>query len=302
MTKQHPGGRQLVLALSLLERPSGMTREELQKRVPGYQGLSEDASRRAFERDLETLRSVGLDVSVDSFSLRYRVARVNLSEDSLAFSKEEASLLSDAAATWSGEIGQELKAKVSLLTRRLAVSSISASFEGSEHAGVLLQAIAASRPVNFLYVSRGGTEERDVLPEEVTVRGRSLYLEGFDLNRLADRSFRLGRIKGDIELVGEAGEMFPGRSTDGPRGRGDGGIFEVAPLLKVRAGAAPLVRMRAENIVSSDGGWDVVQCARGGARLWERLILENVEDVVVLQPIHLQGRIYSCLEAIYGKK
>src|SRR4051812_16695669 len=57
--------RLVNLVAALLEAPRPLTRDELRERVPGY-AEDENAFRRTFERDKDSLRQMGIPISVEA--------------------------------------------------------------------------------------------------------------------------------------------------------------------------------------------------------------------------------------------
>ncbi|MSS83904.1 WYL domain-containing protein [Actinomycetaceae bacterium WB03_NA08] len=293
------GTRLLVLTRVLADTQIGHTRDTLRSMVPGYEGLSDDAFLRAFERDIKMLRDLGMFVETrgELETPRYRLGAESRSDQRVTFSPTEAGLLADAAGAWDSEAdGAALLARLSIFANESLQGTVKTRLEGSGIVPTLFYAVARHHPVAFTYASRKGVEHRDVTPWRLLAHGRALYLWGFDLNRWAERLFRVGRIQGDVNLIGEAGEDGPGPQARPPD------IFRIAPILMVRRDVAPLVRNMCTLIEPVDQEWDRCQGKNSDSALWERLILENASDVVVLGPPELRERLLRIINASRGEE
>ena len=207
----------LVAALLHAERP--LTAEELRDRLPGY---AEDkaAFRRAFERDKEALRDLGIPVVVEPVDeagdpgvVGYRIPKEayylddpGLAPDELAALHLAASAVrlegaSGVAALWKlgGEVAEEGPAP--------AVAAL----PGTAHLAPLFAAISARRQVTFAY--RGRARRLD--PWTLSFRNGHWYLSGHDLGAGEERVYRLDRIESDVEGTGEPATVERPASGDG---------------------------------------------------------------------------------------
>ncbi|MEM7337543.1 MAG: WYL domain-containing protein [Actinomycetota bacterium] len=213
--------RLLNLTAVLLATPRPLTAEELRTRVEGYPPAGA-AFHRAFERDKDDLRVLGIplkverapatDPPVDGYRIdpdEYYLPDPGLDPDELA-ALHLASLTvrldgsSDHEALWKlGGVGEATgDAPPSL-----------ADLPSDESLAPLFSAIVASEQVRFGY--RG--ETRTVDPWRLDFERGRWYLAGHDLDRDAERNFRLDRIEGTVEAVGPA--LHPrARSVDAPAG------------------------------------------------------------------------------------
>ncbi len=204
----------LVAALLQTERP--LTADELRQRVPGY---SEDkiAFRRAFERDKETLRELGvpitvepvtaLDVQADGYRIpkeSYYLPDPGLADDELAALHLAASAVrvdvaNGVEALWKlgGEVAEEGPAP-----------AVAAALPGADHLVPLFGAISGRRTVTFRYRGR----VRQVDPHRLSFRNGHWYLAGTDRDAAEARSYRLDRIEGAVA----AGEPGTATTFDAP--------------------------------------------------------------------------------------
>lgn len=289
------GTRRLVLALTLTDERQ-VTRHRIFEVVPGYSEMKADTALRTLERDIQTLRQVGMAVeasqSEDDGQYYYRIN--NTDHADVKFSAAEQEILYSAASSWSWSAdGPALLAKARILSNESGPATLDARLESAEQTPALLRAIENGQRVRFAYASRRATQTRTVVPWRLLVEGRSIYLWGLDIDREEPRLFRVARIVGAVDVAGPADSV----REEVPFSRDE--IFEVAPLLLVRQGTAPVVRFHcAEPSVPGGGEWEQLQGTRRSSSLWERLVLENVEDVVVLEPQGFRERILASLRGL----
>jgi proteasome accessory factor B len=199
----------LVAALLHAERP--LTAEELRSRLPGY---AEDhgAFRRAFERDKEALRDLGIPVVLEPVDdaaqpgvMGYRIRKEayylqdpGLAPDELAALHLAASAVrldgaDGVAALWKlgGELAEQGPGS------RTAVAAL----PGAIHLPTVFAAISARRRIGFTYRGR----PRDVDPWRLSFRNGHWYLAGHDHHAGEERMFRLDRIESDVLPTGEEG-------------------------------------------------------------------------------------------------
>lgn len=209
--------RQLGLLAALLHTERPLRAAEIQQQVEGYPDTSV-AFRRAFERDKEDLRRLGIPLevqrteSVDGPVDGYRVSQSEYYLHDLALEPDEVVALSVALrlirlegvgandALWKlGGTSSDPDDAPGL--GELAAISIGPAVTQ------LHDAIANHATVSFSYRN----EERTVEPWRLAFRRGQWYLNGFDLSREDSRSFRLDRIDGFV-TVSEPGTAKAERS------------------------------------------------------------------------------------------
>jgi proteasome accessory factor B len=199
----------LVAALLHAERP--LTADELRHRLPGY---AEDHGtfRRAFERDKEALRDLGIPVVVEPVDdaaqpgvVGYRIRKEayylqdpGLAPDELAALHLAASAVrldgaNGVAALWKlgGELGE----------RGPSSPTAVAALPGAAHLAPVFAAISARRRITFVYRGRGRRWD----PWRLSFRNGHWYLAGYDHDAAEERLFRLDRIESEVTVTGEAG-------------------------------------------------------------------------------------------------
>ncbi len=207
--------RLINLVAALLEAQRPLTIDELRFRLPGY-AENDSSFRRAFERDKEALRELGVPLVTEPLDplhpdiVGYRVPKEayylrdpGLEGDELAALHLAASAVrmegaDGVAALWKlgGELAEEGPAP--------AVGSVAvAALPGADHLAVLFGAISARRPVAFGYHGRA----RRVDPWRLSFRNGHWYLAGFDHGAGDERSYRLDRVESEVTAEGEAGSF-----------------------------------------------------------------------------------------------
>ncbi len=216
--------RLLNLTAALLTTTRPLTREEIFERVPGYPADDVKGSgRRAFERDKEALREMGIPVETKEVATSeppiegYRIPRDQYALRDPGLDPDELAALHLAAAAVriEGLRGTEALWKLGGPPVEpggpTAAPSPTATARGDGGAPSgetlaaiptipqlvpLFVAVGGRRPVTFAY--RG--EKRSVDPHRLSFTRGRWYLDGYDHDRRANRQFRLDRVDGDIAL------------------------------------------------------------------------------------------------------
>jgi len=211
--------RLINLIAALLETSQPMTAEQIRTEIAGYDQANHDAFRRAFERDKEALRAMGIPLETrpssndpfveqaDAYIIPkelYYLPQLDLEPDELAALK----LAADAVLGAGEEAGSGLM-KISLDAATPSWSSARVMWGANVAAqqpflGPLYSALLARRPVRFTYESAAGeTSSRRVQPYGLVHRRGNWYLVGRDVDRDAVRAFRLSRIASRVETGDE---------------------------------------------------------------------------------------------------
>lgn len=295
--------RLLSLMNVLLGAPAPISAERLRRRVPGYP--DDDASfKRAFERDKDELREMGVPLLVETIpgsdppllGYRIRAADYELRDPGLAADELEALNLAAAVTGFAGGMGQRALFKLGAG----AADQPAAELPVDPDLVAAFSGVADRRVLTFGY--RG--VEREVHPYRLEfVRGR-WYLNGFDRTRGEDRWFRLDRVEGHVGLGASAGaferpvEAVPGLQLD-PWVLGGG-----AETVRAEVWFDPVVArtVRAEldpDSIRSDDDDGLVAMLdvanRDGFRSWVLTFLDRAE---VRSPSALRDEIEAWLSAI----
>jgi proteasome accessory factor B len=194
--------------------------------VPGYEAAdgsksTDEAFKRMFERDKAELRELGIPLETGTNSYfdtaeGYRIKRGDYELPPIEFDPAEAAAVALASRLWqSATLGEA--ARTALMKLRAAGTQIQTDgpaaavpqIDASDPSlPALLDAARTARPVRFDYLKPGSREaqRRTIEPWGVLSWRRRWYVAGFDRDRQEARSFRLSRISGRVELIGQPGE------------------------------------------------------------------------------------------------
>jgi predicted DNA-binding transcriptional regulator YafY len=209
----------LVAALLAADRP--LRREELRTRVGGYAD-DDEAFRRNFERDKELLRAMGMPLLLEPLDplqpegmAGYRIPRDRYGLPDPGLADDELAALHLAASAVDVEGAWGRSASTSALWKLASTTggetpdptanglrtATALELPAGETVAVLFGAAAARQRVRFRYRN----EVREVEPWRLSYRNGQWYLAGFDHLRRDSRTFRLDRIQGPAEPVGQSG-------------------------------------------------------------------------------------------------
>ncbi len=206
--------RLINLIAALLDTTRALTAEQIRSRIAGYDQESFEAFRRAFERDKEALRAMGIPLELsksdpfvdqeDAYSIpkaRYYLPQLDFDPDEVAALKIAAEIL----------LGAGEHASAALL--KLSIDSPSAPTPaprivwGANLAaeqpllGRMYAALIERHPVTFRYHTAAGESSlRTVRPYRLLHRNGHWYVVGFDPDRSAIRAFRVSRIDAVIDV------------------------------------------------------------------------------------------------------
>lgn len=276
--------RLLNLLIALLETRVGRSKEFLRRNIQAYRDSpSEEAFERMFERDKTDLRAMGIPLEAhteaglfdaDSGTTSYRIPKEKYRLPGLRFSVQEAAVLSLSARLWgraalgtaaaravrkietSGALPQEQFAEPLLEPR---ISTREPAFED------VLEAATARQEIGFRYRGRSDAAavRRRVQPWGLGQKFGHWYLIGFDVDRQAQRVFRLSRIDGQVSI--DARRSFERPAEFSVSAALDSMVLPAQhpSLLLVRTGRAQSLRDRAQPLPAEfDGqgsaGWDLL--------------------------------------------
>ena len=227
----------MSLLLTLRNTTTGLSAEELVASVPGY-GLADPSTnplsaRRKFERDKDTLRELGIEVTTTGRpeEPRYRIIEEDYTLPPLHLSAEQAACLGLAASAWrDGDLPATARRA---LTKLRAVSegpagnnsaglpALTADLSGDEIPEELITAVDERRLVTFDYISArsGSNRARTVEPHHLRLAEGAWYLDAVEpagIHSPRDSkepagaparllTFRLARIAGSVTVHGSPG-------------------------------------------------------------------------------------------------
>jgi len=298
--------RVLNLLALLLDSRRALTREEIVHDVAGYPAQM-TAYRRAFERDKETLRGMGVPLLTepvgDGSETGYRVRPEDYYLPDLGLDGEEAAALRVAvsAVSLGNHAGQGALLKLGGLADE-PVAPI-ASLPIAPALATLFEAFRARAVVRFKHRDRVRTVE----PWGLSSKRGHWYVVGFDRDRQAVRAFRADRIDGDVE-VGEPDAFDPPadfRPDDHVESRAWLLGEDPATPVRLRVDAehldAVLNQLGSDAAVEDDGvdddHVDVTMTVTNRAAL-RSFVLGFLEHVEVVEPAEIRADVVSWLELV----
>jgi proteasome accessory factor B len=301
--------RLLTLSAALLWAERPLSAEEIRSRVGGYP-TGTQAFRRAFERDKDDLREMGIplrtepipfsDPAIDGYVIRrseYYLDDPGLEPDELAALHLAASVvqlegIAGIGAFW--KLGGVPDDDAPGADVRVALSS-------TPHLVAVYQAFAERRSLHFTYRD----VERRVDPYRLdSLRGR-WYLTGFDHSRGEERNFRVDRIVGTVELGRPGTFVRPQTAVPGQvlqpweLGEGEPTVARVridgdqAPSAVHHVGA-DAVRER------HDDGSVVLELEVTNTDAFRSFVITFLEHAEVLSPPQLRDDLVAWLSALAG--
>ena len=295
--------RLITLMNALLGAPRAVSARELHGRVPGYpEDL--DSFKRAFERDKEELRDMGVPLLVEDIpgsdpplaGYRIRPIDYELRDPGLEPDELEALNLAAAVVGSDGALGQ--RALFKLGGGAAGADRAAAAIPADPDLVATFTGVAERRHLHFGY--RGVA--RTVDPHRLEfLRGR-WYLNGRDHGRGEERWYRMSRVEGGVTVGGQAGaftrpvEAVPGLQLDPWVLGGDTDPVEAEVWFDPSVAAAVRPELGRAQIRRDDGDGLVVTMTvtnREGFRSWLLSLLDRAE---VLGPPELRADVVRWLE------
>jgi proteasome accessory factor B len=317
--------RLVNLVICLLSTRRFLTAGQIARTVPGYEHDQDDpksheAFQRMFERDKAELRELGIPVETGTTSVfdtepGYRIAERDYALPDIHLAPDEAAAVGLAARLWQSA-GLASAASSGLLKLRAAgidvdpqaTLGVEPVVAGEPAVDVLLAAARTRRAVRFDY--RGSHDDepvtRNLQPWGVVSWHGRWYVVGHDVDRGAQRCFRLSRVAGAVRAVGREGVYTPPENLDLlatvaslESGRPERGEATV----RVRRGAAAGLRRGATSVVEGSGedgpaGWDVVSLRYRDPDSLARRLAGYGADVVVTGPPEVRDAVVHHLRAV----
>ncbi len=306
--------RQLNLVICLLAARRFLTREKIRDSVEGYQGLSDAAFQRMFERDKDDLRDLGIPIetgSNDSYfddEQGYRILPGDFELPPVEFTQAEQVVLGIAAHVFDGAA---LAPQASAARDKLQAAGVELASTGfvqphlggdDEAVGVVWEAIADRRRLRFDYRAPGLT--RVVEAWGVLVRRGVWYVYGLDVDKDAPRMFRLSRVAGVVVALDPAGAYeLPDRSVVEAAAASlePAAVTDIAHL-GIRGTAAPALRRRGSAVgVSAPEGYVVHAVPYGSVQEIAEQAAAAAPDVVVLGPDEVRDATLDRLRAVAAR-
>jgi proteasome accessory factor B len=266
-SKSAPEERLVNLVVALMATEQGLTKDTILTSVAGFReqydaGTSKDALEKMFERDKESLRSLGVPIETigdwadpdDLREARYRVptAEYELPAD-IDFTPAEVALLNLAGGVWRQSTLSD-QARSGLRKIRAAGNHVDEPIIGysprislrEPSFGPLQHAIEQSRVVVFPYLKPGEptARQRRIRPLALVDYEARWHVYGEDVDAHADRTFLLARIVGAVTMTRES---FNPALREGAGERAVAGLRALAArttaLLEVNPGSEAALRL-----------------------------------------------------------
>jgi predicted DNA-binding transcriptional regulator YafY len=294
--------RLLNLTAALLDARVPLSIDDVHERVPGYPSEGGETFRRAFERDKESLRHMGIpvrtedipgaDPPVPGYCIKrdeYALADPGLEPDELAaLNLAVATVQVDGLS--SGDAIRKLGGSATD-----AGDAPNVALPSMPNLGPLFAATAAGAIVEF----RHNGKDRVVDPYRLTFQRGRWYLDGREHATAEPRSYRLDRIEGDV-TVGPPGAFARTPLT----GRGMlppwemGGETPIAALVRVDADQAPFAcdTVGREHVaINHDDGSVDIMLTVANRDAFRSFVLGFLDHAEVLSPPELRYDMISWL-------
>ena len=305
--------RLLNLVICLMAAPAPVSRADIRRQIPGYSDAASGAAfERMFERDKDELRSMGIPVEtvLDPATAEvrgYRINREHYELPAVDLTLEERAAVAVAAQVWGqaavGPVaGVALRKLESADDRAWVPSDIRGSVQLTSRDAALLPLMSAlrlDRVVSFPYRTPADDEprRRTVSPWGLRSAGGSWFLVGYDHDRDAQRTFRLSRITGTVNVTTQPRDVTAPEDFDIGQADPGAGEGEVLCTVRVTPSRASGLRRRA---VGTDDPWSAdVLTVQGSS--WDelaRLVCAAGPEATVLEPIALIERVTERLDRI----
>jgi proteasome accessory factor B len=308
--------RLLSLVVCLLSARRYLTAAQIREAVPGYPA-SFEAFKRMFERDKDELRELGIPLETGTNGpgdeeAGYRISQQAYELPEITLEPDEVAVLGLAARVWrraelaGAAEGALLKLRAAGIdAEELTQPGIEPRVQTPEAAfGPLWQAVRDRRPVTFGYrgAGRSAAQRRCLEPWGVVNRRGRWYVVGQDIDRGAQRVFRLSRIDGPVTFTGPAGTVIVPPGIDVRAAVRDWDADTPVPrscLLRIRSGAGYGLRRHAVRVEPDEvPGWDIAELTFTDSGWWSEQLAWFGADVVVLEPTDLRDAVIGRLKGV----
>jgi proteasome accessory factor B len=311
--------RLVNLVICLLSTRRFLTASQIAATVPGYEHDPEDprdheAFQRKFERDKAELRELGVPLETGTSSILdaepgYRIARRDYALPDIPLAPDEAAAVGLAARLWR-HAGLAAAASSGLTKLRAA------GIEVDPHATLGVEPVvtvdAAFEPVTGAVRDRCAISFDYRTPEDDAAATRRLqpwgvvcwrgrwYVVGYDVDRKAERCFRLSRIVGRVKRTGRPGAYAPPENIDliSYVARWTGPVERTGRArVLVPHGRGAGVRRWADDSTSGPDG-DVLTLRYAEPEWFAAWLVTYGADVVVLDPPEVRDAVVARLTTL----
>jgi proteasome accessory factor B len=296
--------RLINLTLALLASKRYLSKAEILRNIPGYEG-SPETKERMFERDKDDLRSLGIQIDVNNSDPLFEDEQGYLiKSDSFQFAeneftKEELLLLTMAANLWH-DSAVEIDSQNALLK----IQSLSGPVENdmtttptlriTEDWQLLVSIFTAVQNKQILEFSYRG-KKRQVNPYGLYSSKGFWYLIAFEINVI--KSFKLVRIEGEVDLIGEKDAFEkPVYFNVGNFLKEESNSVSLVSKLQVRKGAALSLRNKF-TVKDLDSEWDLMDIPYTNEQELLEMVLWHGTDLKLIEPAALRQLLVANLES-----
>lgn len=290
--------RLLNLTAALLHAELPLTAEELRDRVGGYPD-TKATFRRAFERDKDDLRSMGMPLrvepvpGVDPPVDGYRLDRDEYAGTELAFEADELAALHLATSLVQLDGDDTALVKLGAGSGDAPADSVG-RVPFNDTLATMIGAAVDRNALSFTY----NDVERIVEPWKLSFTRGHWYLSGFDRLREYQRLYRVDRIKDGVSLsgpakapVGDVNEPIDLRGWE----LGDGPVIKATIL--VDADQAAYARHILGEVVDRPDGSVTATLDVRNIEAFRSFVLSFLEHAEILEPADLRTDFVEWLEA-----
>ena len=290
--------RLLNLTAALLHAEIPLTAEELRDRVGGYPD-TKATFRRAFERDKDDLRSMGMPLrvepvpGVDPPVDGYRLDRDEYAGTELAFEADELAALHLATSLVQLDGDDTALVKLGAGSGDAPADSVG-RVPFNDTLATIIGAAVDRNALSFTY----NDVERIVEPWKLSFTRGHWYLSGFDRLREDQRLYRVDRIKDGVSLsgpakapVGDVNEPIDLRGWE----LGDGPVIKATIL--VDADQAAYARHILGEVVDRPDGSVTATLDVRNIDAFRSFVLSFLEHAEILEPAELRTDFVEWLEA-----
>ena len=296
--------RLINLTLALLASKRYLSKAEILRNIPGYEG-SPETKERMFERDKDDLRSLGIQIDVNNFDPLFEDEQGYLiKSDSFQFAeneftKEELLLLTMAANLW-----HDSAVEIDPQNALLKIQSLSGPVENdmtttptlriTEDWQLLVSIFTAVQNKQILEFSYRG-KKRQVNPYGLYSSNGFWYLIAFEINVI--KSFKLVRIEGEVDLIGEKDAFEkPDNFNVGNFLKEESNSVSLVSKLQVRKGAALSLRNKF-TVKDLDSEWDLMDIPYTNEQELLEMVLWHGTDLKLIEPAALRQLLVANLES-----
>ena len=292
--------RLINLTIALLATKKYLTKAQIFRAVPGYEGSSE-ATDRMFERDKEELRALGIEIEMKSVDplfedeIGYRISPERYKFDLGSLTSEEVAVLALAAEVWKESALSDMARSTSIRLQSLGINSnfsdlalVPTISNVPPNFSEILEAIELCKVIQINYLNLEDEPESKLLaPLGIYSQANRWYLYAIDLEKNEQRSYRLDRIDG---LIKRTKQGFSKPEFTLPKNH----FPEIDVVYKIRRDHAMELLHKSE-VISEDDEWITCRKSFGSENDAVNRILQFSPNVVALQPVQIVSAVTKAL-------